>query len=164
MARRTQTYAIRLAVEGGGQVKAELVSVGQSGEQSLKRIETAGGKASGGLRDLGRQAELLRAGIRTLGGALAGVTTVGGLAALVNSSISAAVGFAAVDVVAAAGLWLRAWWGAMAFLAAAVAQIVMYTFYSAIFGNHPGLVGFHLATIAIYGVLLIRARPRSLGS
>ena len=47
MARRTQTYAIRLAVEGGGQVKAELVTVGQSGEQSLKRIETAGGKASG---------------------------------------------------------------------------------------------------------------------
>jgi hypothetical protein len=39
MARRTQTYAIRLAVEGGRQVKAELVSVGQSGEQSsLKRI------------------------------------------------------------------------------------------------------------------------------
>jgi hypothetical protein len=66
MARRTQTYAIRLAIEGGGQVRAELVSVGQSGEQT--------------------------------------------------------------------------------------------------FGNHRGLVGFHLATIAIYGVLLIRARPRSLGS
>ena len=81
---------MRLAVEGGGQVKAELVTVGQSGEQSLKRIETAGGKASGGLKDLGRQAELLRTGIRTLGGALAGVTTVGGLAALVNRSISAA--------------------------------------------------------------------------
>ena len=46
MARRTQTYAIRLAVEGGGQVKAELVSVGQSGEQSLKRIESAGERAS----------------------------------------------------------------------------------------------------------------------
>jgi hypothetical protein len=74
------------------------------------------------------------------------------------------VGFAAVDLVAAAGLWLRASWGVMAFLAAAVAQIVMYTFYSATFGNHRGLVGFHLATIAIYGVLLIRARPRSLGS
>ena len=42
MARRTHTYAIRLAVEGGGQVKADLVSVGQSGEQSLKRIEGAG--------------------------------------------------------------------------------------------------------------------------
>ena len=90
MARRTQTYAIRLAVEGGGQVKAELVSVGQSGEQSLKRIETAGERASGGLKGLGRQAELLRTGIRTLGGALAGVATVGGLAALVDSSISAA--------------------------------------------------------------------------
>src|ERR687891_295140 len=55
MARRTNTYAIRLAVEGGGQVKAELVSVGQSGEQSLKRIETAGGRASGGLKGLDRQ-------------------------------------------------------------------------------------------------------------
>jgi hypothetical protein len=46
MARRTNTYAIRLAVEGGGQVKAELVSVGYSGEQSLKRIEGAGERAS----------------------------------------------------------------------------------------------------------------------
>ena len=85
-----RTYAIRLAVEGGGQVKAELVSVGQSGEQSLKRIESAGDRASGGLKGLGRQAELLRTGIRTLGGALIGVTTVGGLAALVDRSISAA--------------------------------------------------------------------------
>jgi Conserved hypothetical protein 2217 (DUF2460) len=90
MARRTNTYAIRLAVEGSGQVKAELVSVGQSGEQSLKRIESAGERASGGLKGLGRQAELLRTGIRTLGGALIGVTTVGGLAALVDRSISAA--------------------------------------------------------------------------
>jgi hypothetical protein len=39
MARRSQSYAIRLAVEGGGQVKAELISVGQSGEQSLKRTD-----------------------------------------------------------------------------------------------------------------------------
>jgi hypothetical protein len=90
MARRTHSYAIRLAVEGGGQVKAELVSVGQSGEQSLKRIESAGERASGGLKGLGRQAELLRTGIRALGGALIGVTTVGGLAALVDRSISAA--------------------------------------------------------------------------
>jgi Concanavalin A-like lectin/glucanases superfamily len=90
MARRTQTYAIRLAVEGGGQVKAELVSVGQSGEQSLKRIESAGDRASGGLKGLGRQAELLRTGIRTLGGALIGAATVGGLGALIDRSISAA--------------------------------------------------------------------------
>jgi hypothetical protein len=90
MAQRTNTYAIRLAVKGGGQAEPELVSVGQSGERSLKRIETAGGKASGGLKDLGCRAELLRTGIRTLGGALADVTTVGGLAALVNRSISVA--------------------------------------------------------------------------
>jgi hypothetical protein len=90
MARRTQTYAIRLAVEGGGQVKAELVSVGQSGEQSLKRIETAGDRASGGLKGLGRQAELLRTGIRTLGSALIGAATVGGLGALIDRPISAA--------------------------------------------------------------------------
>jgi hypothetical protein len=32
---------IRLSVEDGGQVKAELVSVGQSGKQSLTRIERA---------------------------------------------------------------------------------------------------------------------------
>ena len=38
MARRTQTYAIRLAVEGGGQVRAELVSVGQGGKQSLTHL------------------------------------------------------------------------------------------------------------------------------
>src|SRR5919106_1313542 len=85
-----RTYAIRLAVEGGGQVKAELVSVGQSGEQSLKRIESAGDRASGGLKGLGRQAELLRTGIRTLGGALIGAATVGGLGALIDRSISAA--------------------------------------------------------------------------
>jgi hypothetical protein len=90
MARRTTTYAIRLAVEGGGQVKAELVSVGQSGEQSLKRIETAGERASGGLKGVGRQAELLRTGIRTLGGALIGAATAGGLGALIDRSISAA--------------------------------------------------------------------------
>jgi hypothetical protein len=65
-------------------------AVGQSGEQSLKRIESAGERASGGLKGLGRQAELLRTGIRTLGGAVIGVTTVGGLAALVDRSISAA--------------------------------------------------------------------------
>jgi hypothetical protein len=40
--RRTQIYAIRLAAEDGGQVKAELVSVGQSGEQSPKLIESEG--------------------------------------------------------------------------------------------------------------------------
>src|SRR4029453_4976658 len=90
MARRTNTYAIRLAVEGGGQVKAELISVGQSAEQSRNRAESTGERGSGGVRGLGRRAELLRTGIRTLGGALIGAATVGGLGALVDRSISAA--------------------------------------------------------------------------
>lgn len=84
MPRRNQTYAFRLAFEGGGQVKAELVSVGQSGEKSLKRIETAGDRASDGLKGVGRQAEFLRTGMRTLGTAIAGVATIGGLAALTD--------------------------------------------------------------------------------
>jgi hypothetical protein len=78
-------------------VLAELLPAAEAGfvealcaEQSLKRIETAGEKASGGLKGLGRQAELLRTGIRTLGGALIGAATVGGLGALVDRSISAA--------------------------------------------------------------------------
>jgi hypothetical protein len=86
MARRSQTYVVRLAVEGGGQVRAELASVDHSGEQNLERIEGAGERD--GRTGLGRQAELLRTGIRTLGGALIGVTTVGGLAAPVDRSIS----------------------------------------------------------------------------
>jgi hypothetical protein len=41
------------------------------------------------LKGLGRQAELLRTGIRTLGGALIGAATVGGLTALVETPRSA---------------------------------------------------------------------------
>jgi hypothetical protein len=76
MVKRTHTYAIRLAVEGGGQVKAELVSVGQSGEQSLKRIETA---ASGPpeRRSVLRQGSGERwgdAGVQSIGSAVVDVT------------------------------------------------------------------------------------------
>jgi hypothetical protein len=110
MARRTTTYAIRLAIEGGGQVKAELISVGQSGEQSLKRIETGGDRASGGLKGVGRQAELLRTGIRTLGAALAGVATVGGLAALVDRSISAADAIGKTADTIGVGIEALEWW------------------------------------------------------
>jgi uncharacterized protein (TIGR02217 family) len=52
MARRTQTYAIRPAVEGDGQVKAELVSVGQSGDR--KRPREAQRQLVGGARPMGR--------------------------------------------------------------------------------------------------------------
>jgi len=52
MARRAHTYGIRQAFEGGGRVKAELVSVGQSGEQSVQRVERPGDEATSGLMAL----------------------------------------------------------------------------------------------------------------
>jgi lambda family phage tail tape measure protein len=90
MATTRHTYAVRLAVEQGGRAKAELVSVGESGERSLKRIERAGDRASRGLTDLGGRVRFLRVGIGSLAAALAGVVSVGGLAALVNRSLDAA--------------------------------------------------------------------------
>ena len=90
MAKAKHTYAVRLAVEGGGKVKAELVSVGQSGERSLKKIDAAGTRASRGLSNLTDWAKTLRVGMRALGGALAGVAAAGGLATLIDRSISAA--------------------------------------------------------------------------
>jgi hypothetical protein len=41
VAGRTPTYAIRLALEGGGQVTAQLVSAGQGWRRAPKRIESA---------------------------------------------------------------------------------------------------------------------------
>ncbi len=90
MAKAKHTYAVRLAVEGGNKIKAELVNVGESGERSLKKIERAGGKASLGLSSLGERARMLTTGMRALGGALVGAAAVGGLATLIDRSISAA--------------------------------------------------------------------------
>ena len=90
MAKAKHTYAVRLAVEGGGKVKAELVSVGGSGERSLKKIDRAGGKASRELSGLTDRTKTLRLGMRALGGALAAVAAAGGLATLIDRSISAA--------------------------------------------------------------------------
>ena len=90
MAKAKHTYAVRLAVEGGNKVKAELVSVGESGERSLKKIDRAGDKASRGLSTLTDRTKTLRIGMNVLGGALAGAAAVGGLATLIDRSISAA--------------------------------------------------------------------------
>lgn len=90
MAKAKHTYAVRLAVEGGNKVKAELVNVGESGERSLKKIERAGGRGSLGLSSLGERARMLTTGMRALGGALVGAAAVGGFATLIDRSISAA--------------------------------------------------------------------------
>ena len=90
MAKAKHTYAVRLALEGGNKVKAELVNVGESGERSLKKIDRAGDKASRGLSTLTDRTKTLRIGMNALGGALAGAAAVGGLATLIDRSISAA--------------------------------------------------------------------------
>lgn len=46
MSQLTRTYAIRLQVDGAGQVTAILGQVGVQGEASFKKIENAGGKTS----------------------------------------------------------------------------------------------------------------------
>ena len=90
MAKAKHTYAVRLAVEGGNKVKADLVSVGTSGERSIKKIDRASDKASRGLGTLGDRASSLRRGMRLLGGAVAGIAAGGGIALLINRSIAAA--------------------------------------------------------------------------
>ena len=93
MAKARHTYAVRLAVEGGNRVKADLVSVGESGERSMRKIDRGSDRASRGLRSLGDRASTLRSRLRLLSGVLAGVAgaaAVGGLAALVKRSIDAA--------------------------------------------------------------------------
>jgi len=79
MARAKHTYSIRLTVDGGGKVKAELVSVGKTGDKALRKIETSGGKASLGLsrlsdraKSLGRRMKLLY-GVIVAGGAVRGL-------------------------------------------------------------------------------------------
>lgn len=90
MARTTQTYAIRLAVEDGGRVKAELLEVGRSGERSLSRIGTGAGEASRSLGALTDRARSLRTTVAALAGSLAGAVTAGGLALLIDRSLEAA--------------------------------------------------------------------------
>ena len=90
MARAKHTYAVRLAVEGGNKVKANLTSVGTSGERSMRRIDRGSDRASRGLGTLGDRASSLRRNMCLLGGVVAGVAAAGGLALLVKRSIDAA--------------------------------------------------------------------------
>ena len=76
MAKAKHTYAVRLEVEGGNRVKADLRSVGASGERSIKKIDRASDKASRGLGTLSNRASALRRHMRLLGGAIA-VAAVG---------------------------------------------------------------------------------------
>ena len=90
MAKARHTYSVRLAVEGGNRVKADLTSVGESGERSIKKIDRASDRASRELGTLGDRASSLRSRMRLLGGVVAGIAGGGGIALLINRSIAAA--------------------------------------------------------------------------
>ncbi len=90
MARAKHTNAVRLTVEGGNRVKADRVSVGASGEPSMRKIDRASDRASRGLGSLGDRASSRRTRMRLLGGVVAGIAAGGSMALLVNRSIAAA--------------------------------------------------------------------------
>lgn len=65
---------------------------------------------------------------------------------------------AVVDLVAAVGLWMRVSWGNVLWVYAAVFEIAIHTAFAETFGLAPVVVGFHLATLAIFLVLLLMER------
>ena len=84
MAKAKHTYAVRLAVEGGNRVKADLRSVGASGERSINKIDRASDKASRGLGTLSNRASALRRHMRLLGGVIAAAAVGRGLQQMVK--------------------------------------------------------------------------------
>lgn len=65
MSQTRRTYSVRLTAEGGRQVRAELSSVGQTGERELGRVERASRDASRGMDDLSGRARGLSSAIAT---------------------------------------------------------------------------------------------------
>lgn len=90
MATTTRTYAIRLTVEDGGKVVAQLQNVGAVGEQSFKMLQTAGSKTTQSLASLTDRAELLKGAAIKLGGVLLSLAAAGGFAAFTKSAIDTA--------------------------------------------------------------------------
>ena len=84
MAKAEHTYSIRLTVDGGGKVKAELMDVGRTGDKALKKIETAGGRASLGLSRLTDRARSLGQRMKLLYGVIVAAGAVRGLREIVR--------------------------------------------------------------------------------
>lgn len=90
MAKVQHTYAVRLTVEDGGKVKAELATIGASGQQSLALIEKGGENASKGLSSLTDRAQFLSRGLKSLAVMAAGAVSVGGLAVMTKKALDTA--------------------------------------------------------------------------
>ena len=67
MSTTTRSYTIRLSAAGKQQLEADLKALGRSGEQSLKRIQSAGRPASAGLRETDGAARQLKGSLHAVG-------------------------------------------------------------------------------------------------
>jgi len=90
MGKVQHTYAVQLTVEDGGKVRAELATIGASGQQSLSLIEKGGENASKGLSSLTDRAQFLSKGLKSLAVVAAGAVSVGGLALMTKKALDAA--------------------------------------------------------------------------
>ncbi|MGE0584252.1 MAG: DUF6163 family protein [Flavobacteriaceae bacterium] len=61
--------------------------------------------------------------------------------------------FAALDAIAAVGLWFGAVWGVAGFLFAAVTEVVMHWIFPDIFGTNQTAVVFDIVSVTIYILL-----------
>lgn len=62
----------------------------------------------------------------------------------------AATSLAVLYPVAATGLWMVVSWGAVIWLAVAIAELVMFGLYSDLFGTNTTVIIGHLATVFLY--------------
>lgn len=66
--------------------------------------------------------------------------------------------FAAIDLVAAVGLWQRVAWGNVVWIYAALSEIIVHTVFAGTFGVEFLVVAFHFITVAGWVALMILAR------
>ena len=65
---------------------------------------------------------------------------------------------AVVDLVASVGLWMRAAWGNVIWIYAALSEVVLHTVFASTFRNNILVVAFHLITISGFIALQFLAR------
>src|SRR5258708_39431749 len=65
---------------------------------------------------------------------------------------------AVVDLVASVGLWMRAAWGNVLWIYAALSEIALHTVFAGTFRNNILIVAFHLITISGFAALQFLAR------
>jgi hypothetical protein len=65
---------------------------------------------------------------------------------------------AVVDLVAAVGLWMRASWGRVVWIYAALSEIVLHSAFIGTFGGDLPKVAFHVATLVVFLILILLAR------